>query len=828
MMMSSQKDRIASGAPPQTYRCVRRVFLSFLTITALAGFQLENVARAAEPSQTEAPVANRVQALIPELEAYIASGMKGFDVPGVAIGIVADDRLVYAKGFGVRSKSSGMPVDTRTVFQIGSTTKAFLAATEAIMVDRGKLRWDDRVVDLDPDFQLKDPWVTREFRVFDLLAQRSGLPPNANDLLGELGINETELIRSLRYVEPVSSFRTTFAYTNVTHHLAGRIVARAAGTADWNTVLQQELLDPLGMKDSSYTAAAIEAATNHADGYRWSPDGTVEVPFTEVFPYDFGGPAGDINSTVEDMARWVRLQLGNGTFEGRRIVSSENLAFTHTPKVALSDKLFYALGWIIQQTPNGNIIWHNGSTRGFGSFVGIVPDKKVGVIVLTNEENVGFPDALGRWTLDRILDNPKTDHVENALKAARTQFETKTRVFAKPASPRPFPPLGPLAGNFTNPSFGKAVVSVEGDALAMEISTGAKLKIEPWDGDVFTAKLMPFGRFAAVVENLGTLPIGFVQFQIDQNAKLNVLRLSSAEYGQAYEFRREVAPDSATAQAAVWGDFAGLVDIGGDRKMYLECRGAGSPTVVLVSGTRGAHDDWTNLIDLSGAAGASKPSESAVFSQVSRFTRVCAYDRPGTARFDDTRTDSTPVRQPTTAQHGVADLHALLIAAKEPGPYVLVGHSWGGLIARVFASTYPDEVSGLVLVDPASEFLKRSLTPAQWATYIEATKKLIESNGLEAPDHERSLDLLETAPQVRAIPVVVLTSDKRFDFGAGGAETWPAWRTAQERLAKLLDAKHVGDTNSGHVIQMEQPQLVIDAIREVVEAVRSGRQQLPR
>ncbi|HET7237480.1 MAG TPA: alpha/beta hydrolase, partial [Terrimicrobiaceae bacterium] len=260
----------------------------------------------------------------------------------------------------------------------------------------------------------------------------------------------------------------------------------------------------------------------------------------------------------------------------------------------------------------------------------------------------------------------------------------------------------------------------------------------------------------------------------------------------------------------------------------LECRGAGSPTVVLVSGTRGAHDDWTSLIELSGADGASKPSEPAVFSQVSRFTRVCAYDRPGTARLDDTPTDSTPVRQPTTAQQGVADLHALLIAAKEPGPYVLVGHSWGGLIARIFASTYPDEVSGLVLVDPASEFLKRSLTPAQWAIYIEATKKLIESNGLEAPDHERSLDLLETAPQVPAIPVVVLTSDKRFDFGAGGEETWPAWRTAQERLAKLVDAKHVADTNSGHVIQMEQPQLVVDAIREVVEAARSGRQRLPR
>src|SRR6185312_9986599 len=114
---------------------------------------------------------------------YIAGGMKRFEVPGLAIGIVADDKLVYAKGFGVRSKSGGLPVDARTVFQIGSTTKAFLAATEAIMVDRGKLRWDDRVVDLEPEFQLKDPWVTREFRVFDLLAQRCSLPGFANDML---------------------------------------------------------------------------------------------------------------------------------------------------------------------------------------------------------------------------------------------------------------------------------------------------------------------------------------------------------------------------------------------------------------------------------------------------------------------------------------------------------------------------------------------------------------------------------------------------------------------------------------------------------------------
>ena len=301
---SSQSDRIAAAPGSQAYRCIRGA-LSFLTIIAAASFDLKNMAWAAEPSKTDAAIEDRVKAQIPDLEAYIASGMKEFDVPGLAIGIVAGNNLIYAKGFGVRSRRSSVPVDTRTIFQIGSTTKAFLAATLAIMVDRGKLRWDDRVVDLDPDFQLKDPWVTREFRVFDLLAQRSGLPPYANDGLGILAFDQAALIHSLRHVEPVSSFRSTFAYTNITHLLAGRVVAKAAGAADGDTVLHQELLEPLGMKDSSYTAAAIEAAANHAEGYRWTPDGTIEVPFTQLFPYDFGG-AGDINSTIEDMARWVR------------------------------------------------------------------------------------------------------------------------------------------------------------------------------------------------------------------------------------------------------------------------------------------------------------------------------------------------------------------------------------------------------------------------------------------------------------------------------------------------------------------------------------------
>jgi CubicO group peptidase (beta-lactamase class C family) len=479
----------------------------------------------------------RIAALVPSLETYIADGMKAFDNPGLAIGIVAGDKLVYAKGFGLRKKG-GEPVDTRTAFQIGSTTKAFLATTMAIAVDRGRFKWDDRVVDLDPDFQLKDAWVTHEFRMFDIIAQRSGMPPYANDLFGIFGFDETALIRSLRHVEPVSSFRSSFAYTNITHFEAGRILARAADAPDWFAVLRADLFEPLGMTESSYTAAAIEAAPNHAVGHRWTPAGTVEVPFTQLFPYDFRG-AGAINSTIEDMARWLRLQLGGGTFEGQRIVSPENLAATRMARVAMSDKAAYAMGWVVLSTPNGNVVWHNGGTTSFGAYVGLQLDKDVGVVVLTNEVNVGFPDAIGMWTFDRVLGNPDVDYVAARLKLATAEAERIEKLFAKPASPRPFPPIGPLVGAYAHPGFGKVTVRQGADALLMELTSGAVLKLDPWDGDVFTATLVPGGPFAAVAANQGnSQPIAFVQFQIGSDGKLTVLRLSTDD-GQSYEFRRE-------------------------------------------------------------------------------------------------------------------------------------------------------------------------------------------------------------------------------------------------------------------------------------------------
>ncbi len=296
------------------------------------------------------------------------------------------------------------------------------------------------------------------------------------------------------------------------------------------------------------------------------------------------------------------------------------------------------------------------------------------------------------------------------------------------------------------------------------------------------------------------------------------------------------ATPAATAAAAS-GAFAGLIDVGGGRRLYLECRGTGPPTVVLVAGLKASADDWN-------VTGRTAPT---VFSGVGHVTRVCAYDRPGTP-VGEQPSRSDPVPQPTTAADAVADLHALLGAAHEPAPYVLVGHSYGGLIAKLYARRYPREVAGLVLIDALTEGLQEAETPAQWAIQRVLMEGDTAANvplypALERIDPDRSFDQVRAAPPLRPMPLIVISADRPWgpqipeliangtlpasvpaDFGY---VTDAAQKTAQARLAALVPgARHITDTNSGHEVHKEQPGLVTGAIVEVVDAVRAGKPSL--
>jgi pimeloyl-ACP methyl ester carboxylesterase len=286
-------------------------------------------------------------------------------------------------------------------------------------------------------------------------------------------------------------------------------------------------------------------------------------------------------------------------------------------------------------------------------------------------------------------------------------------------------------------------------------------------------------------------------------------------------------------------EFAKRVDIGGGRKMYLECRGDRSPTVVLVSGLDAAADLWHRH---------EQPAPK-VFPEVAKFTRVCAYDRPGTPYGTRLPSRSDPVPQPTTTRNAVGDLHALLRAAHVPGPYALVGHSFGGLLTRLYASTYPKQVSGMVLVDILSDSLRDAMTPEEWTIWKAANARrpqdIAEYPDLERIDFDVAMDQVKAAQRIRPIPLVVLSADVPFglvvpaaidkgdlppntprDFGCVIDR---ANKVAQAELAKLVPgAKHVTKTHSGHNIMIDQPQLVIDAIREIVDAVRRGDRALSR
>ncbi|KAF0964974.1 alpha/beta fold hydrolase [Rhodococcus sp. T7] len=272
------------------------------------------------------------------------------------------------------------------------------------------------------------------------------------------------------------------------------------------------------------------------------------------------------------------------------------------------------------------------------------------------------------------------------------------------------------------------------------------------------------------------------------------------------------------------GDRSGLVDIGGGRDIYLECRGSGSPTVVLVSGAGVAADNWSFTGDPTDQTTPPVRTESAVHPEIAKFTRVCAYDRPGTEQMDGTASRSTGVPQPTTAQGDATDLRALLTVAELAGPHVLVGHSWGGMIASAYARTYPDDVSGLVLVDPGSEYLQSTLPPAVWDQWM----RDIETNGrnhpgAETPDYPATLAALETMPPLPAMPAAVLTSDEPFDYlGIGDADTyWPQWLDAAALLSTALDATHITQTGSGHFIENENPALVVEQVCSVIAPATS-------
>ncbi len=349
--------------------------------------------------------------------------MAAWETPGLSVAVVKDGKVVMAKGYGVRRLGGSAPVDAATVFATGSISKTFTAAAVAALIARDRMNWDDRVIDHLPGFRLYDPYVTREIRIRDLLCHRSGLPPG--EMLWYYStFDRREILRRLQYLEPETGFRTRFGYQNLMFVAAGEAVAAASGMS-WDTFVAETFFRPLGMTSTGTSVDALgsDAATPHD-----RIDGKVQpIAWLNV---DNIAPAGGVNSSAADLAKWMLFRLANGVNGKDAILRPADVKEMRTPqtiipvtesrRAAIPETLFraYGLGWFLEDYRGVRLVYHGGRIDGMSSRLTLVPEKHLGIAILTNRGRSNLPDALSYRLLDAYLGAPPRDWSADMLHLA--------------------------------------------------------------------------------------------------------------------------------------------------------------------------------------------------------------------------------------------------------------------------------------------------------------------------------------------------------------------------------------------------------------------------
>lgn len=451
----------------------------------------------------------QVARAVVSLDGIVGDAMARTGVPGVAVAVVYRDEVIYARGFGVREAGRPEPVDTDTVFQLASVSKPIASTIVAAIVGRGLIGWNDPVRRHIPSFALSDPYVTANATVADLLSHRTGLYPSSGDLLEDLGYDRGYILSRLDR-QPLDAFRSSYNYSNFGYTL-GAVAAAAAAGATWEDLADAVLFGPLGMGRTSFRHADYRSRANRARIHvRRGGAGSRDWAATHDRDPDPQAPAGGASGSIADVARFLRLQLAGGRFEGEQVVDAAALATTHAPhampgppRTPLSRAGFYGLGWNVSYDDRGRLaISHAGAFYlGASTYVDLIPGEQLGIAVLTNGEPVGVPEGIARSFLD-IAENGRPtvnwfalfDRVFGAMRAAEAApFDYATR----PADARPTRALAGYAGRYENPYYGAAVVALDGDRLSMSMGPPAARRtwdLVPHDGDVFSFR--PVGENA--------------------------------------------------------------------------------------------------------------------------------------------------------------------------------------------------------------------------------------------------------------------------------------------------------------------------------------------
>jgi CubicO group peptidase (beta-lactamase class C family) len=442
-----------------------------------------------------------------ELDGYITAVMKEFEVPGLCVAVVKDGKVILAKGYGARKLGASTPVDGKTLFGIASNTKAFTTTALALLVEEGKIKWEGRVIDYLPWFRMSDPFVTQEMTVRDLLVHRSGLGLGAGDLLWwpPSTYNRKEIARRLQYLPLVTSFRSAYAYDNVLYLVAGELIEAISGQT-WEEFVQKRILEPVGMTTSTTRHSEAEASGNVAAPHA-RIDGKVQV--VKPFASDNTDPAGGINSNADDMAKWMIVQLDSGRLSGEnRLFSAHTAAELWTmvvplatgsppPELAPLRANFngYALGFRVRDYRRYKTVSHTGGLPGYVSRVTLIPELKLGVTVLTNQEAGGAFNAITIYLLDRYLNAPNHDWLA-AFKTVQARSDSATmaseRLTAASRDPKSKPSLSleKYAGTFRDAWYGDVTITQEGDKLVIKFTKTPALvgHLEYWQYDTFVAR----------------------------------------------------------------------------------------------------------------------------------------------------------------------------------------------------------------------------------------------------------------------------------------------------------------------------------------------------
>ena len=447
----------------------------------------------------------------PDMDAYMARVLKEFEVPGIAVAIVRDGKVVLAKGYGVRKIGEPTPVDEHTLFGIASNTKAFTAAALAILVDEGKLAWDDPVTKYLPNFQMYDPYVTRELTIRDLLTHRSGLGLGAGDLMfwPNTSFTREEIMHRIRFLKPTSSFRSRYAYDNVLYLVAGQVIPAITGKS-WDDFIKDRIFAPLSMTESNTTVKAMQPGVNAISPHTKVDGKVTPIPFNDL---ENSAPAGAINSNVNDMAKWLIVQLDRGLIrnsaDGKQRLFTERQSramWAVTTPLAVNDPppelgglksnyAGYGLGWSLGDYRGRKTVAHNGGLAGMVSRVMLIPEINTGVVVLTNQEEGGAFQSVALHVLDYYLDAPSTDWTaafralgERGLAAAKAVEQASQS--ARNASSKPSLPLEKYARTYNDVWYGEAKIAIEDGKPVLRLgkTPGMVGDLEHWQYDTFIAR----------------------------------------------------------------------------------------------------------------------------------------------------------------------------------------------------------------------------------------------------------------------------------------------------------------------------------------------------